>query len=1472
MALDLFRQEWTYVCRRAAGTQFSGGRAKLAEIFRGGGSANVSAYGSNIQSRSWWKNQLPGVSVWRTAAWALPIENSGRGAFKHFEGDKISLPMMSSHLPSADLVRALRPDLSAALEKPEDNVLPSDERGPFPHVVHVANKKEALRYFKRKQAAGMLSVHKLSSIPKGPDGKPISAALIAVSKGAGADKDRGVSDRRLANWREKDLPCPKLAHGSLLTRLSSDSDKGERWWLSMSDLPDCFHNLSAKGSHEVFNAEGVPYAAKTLRAASIQVPEDFSDNEMCMCCSSTVMMGDKKSVAIAQTSHLQMLRDGECEAPFLEHGCPVPSDQTVSGVIVDDFAVFSQLPGNSREELHRGFRGYNKNGIGPKDEKTLEEVSQGIAWGTLFDGEGNRVSPSIDKIIELVLISLAAIQYGSLSPLGMQILAGGWGFCLMFRRSMFCLLHQVYEFARWPDCDVFRNLDPGSQSELFLTALTSPFMCSHLDWPYGNKLFSHDACGSGGCAFGSAEVTPEFLRELWRFTGAKEVSSATEAELAGHSWRDEHPPAMNVPVISPGRFKVKYIRSVLTPFRTFTSKHINTLNRLIASGLGLFLELWSGSAGLTRAMTQYGCETLGGVDICQPNREDLVDLSFVELLLRVVSRGLFKLIHMGIVCTTFSIAAKPAYRFRDQHGVTQPVPGLPDFKKVKVALGDWFVHLGLAVFELQMACGLAASIENPGTSMLWHVESVQKFIVANSLSFVALDMCQFGAAFKKFTKILTNVSAFSKLNKRCTGNHIHEVLAGSMFDPHTNKWQSRTKLAAEYPVAFCQEYAQVASNSLEFVPKGTLSASDQDAFRVTDMCFLCDSSFGAGDQSFVNEGVSVQAEGVVFDDGDALGGSPEESSRPSLLEPMGTGSKRHVCPWEEVLEELSVGLNWRTGRAWSDKSESHINILEVKAWAGLMRKLASSTSNFCSRVISLWDSKVGRAATAKGRSSAFKMLSQYRAVLPSLLGAGLEYGGFWIPSESMPMDGPSRGRRPPSPLPGDFYLPSRSNPIIDLDTLMKWRSGKWTPLELTVAQRREARYGLRGVKVGEARVPGPKVLTPFALLFCGMHVAVESRASEVFLRVSSVRYVSVVFSVSVLPLVPAPRPRRVRRDDRPLGDTVVDQAFQRRLDSARRMLQQFLCAGNNVPSWEALSTCDVRAANQALMHWVQYAFEHDLTYNQAVEGVLAFSHEHFWVSLKPTWRLLRSWRDREPVEVRHPIHLPLLKSCVVIALCWGWEHFAMLLWLGYHALLRPGELAVLTAFDFVFHQRLVGGSWQTVCIVRILRPKTRRLGPRRQHTLVTEQVLVSWIHAIVTPLKLARCKTTLTSYSLATLNRRFTQCLFALGIPPHTFTLASLRAGGATWEYLNDAAIANLKFRGRWAAESSLEHYVQECVAFLDFEDLTLETRHKIDALATVFVALVPTYIKCKMQVAHPTPPPVVHTYHPDSDTGMGRF
>ena len=65
--------------------------------------------------------------------------------------------------------------------------------------------------------------------------------------------------------------------------------------------------------------------------------------------------------------------------------------------------------------------------------------------------------------------------------------------------------------------------------------------------------------------------------------------------------------------------------------------------------------------------------------------------------------------------------------------------------------------------------------------------------------------------------------------------------------------------------------------------------------------------------------------------------------------------------------------------------------------------------------------------------------------------------------------------------------------------------------------------------------------------------------------------------------------------------------------------------------------------------------------------------------------------------------------------------------------------------------------------------------------------------------------------SRARLLQMLHQSLNLLNIKLCRFTLGCLRPGGATQFFREGMEIARLKFKGRWASESSMGCYVQEC-------------------------------------------------------------
>ncbi len=108
----------------------------------------------------------------------------------------------------------------------------------------------------------------------------------------------------------------------------------------------------------------------------------------------------------------------------------------------------------------------------------------------------------------------------------------------------------------------------------------------------------------------------------------------------------------------------------------------------------------------------------------------------------------------------------------------------------------------------------------------------------------------------------------------------------------------------------------------------------------------------------------------------------------------------------------------------------------------------------------------------------------------------------------------------------------------------------------------------------------------------------------------------------------------------------------------------------------------------------------------------------------------------------------------------------------------------------------------------ILKPKTRKIGARRQHVMIEDRLL---LRALKCFLRTLSARERIWPFSLATFGRRLERILEALGCPG-AFTPGGLRAGGATHFWMIYRDQGSVRLRGRWMSVRSLEHYLQECI------------------------------------------------------------
>lgn len=305
--------------------------------------------------------------------------------------------------------------------------------------------------------------------------------------------------------------------------------------------------------------------------------------------------------------------------------------------------------------------------------------------------------------------------------------------------------------------------------------------------------------------------------------------------------------------------------------------------------------------------------------------------------------------------------------------------------------------------------------------------------------------------------------------------------------------------------------------------------------------------------------------------------------------------------------------------------------------------------------------------------------------------------------------------------------------------------------------------------------------------------------------------------------VAAPRTRKVVDRTQPLGPDFVPETV-----AAYRKGGVGLGEFCQLHGWTMARLAEEhpRTINDLIMRWIMESFALDRTRGHATAGLLFFKQQFRWCrqTMQPCWRLLKSWPPQEPIGLRHPASDEQTRGLVSAALEWGWWRMALLISLGFVGLLRPGELCTFL--------------WRNVRIVRALRlativivqPKARRTAARRQHVIIDDPILVQ----ILTRLKELCWPESLVGGACLTyamfLARLHALCR-AVGLEA-LLTPSSSRAGGATWHWLCLRDFHGLRLRGRWAAARSLEHYIQERVCFLQENELSIQTRARLQRLA----------------------------------------
>ena len=108
--------------------------------------------------------------------------------------------------------------------------------------------------------------------------------------------------------------------------------------------------------------------------------------------------------------------------------------------------------------------------------------------------------------------------------------------------------------------------------------------------------------------------------------------------------------------------------------------------------------------------------------------------------------------------------------------------------------------------EVQEKAGNYWMLEQPATSLMWLVDPIAAFIARVTFVLVVIDVCMFGAPWRKPITLAANFPELMGLHRQCDGCHSHISLQGNA--PCGKPW---TAIASLYWPQFTRERVRVGA-------------------------------------------------------------------------------------------------------------------------------------------------------------------------------------------------------------------------------------------------------------------------------------------------------------------------------------------------------------------------------------------------------------------------------------------------------------------------------------------------------------------------------------------------------------------------------------------------------------------------------------------------------------------------------------
>eukprot|EP00435_Cladocopium_sp_Y103_P024907 s1976_g6.t1 len=274
------------------------------------------------------------------------------------------------------------------------------------------------------------------------------------------------------------------------------------------------------------------------------------------------------------------------------------------------------------------------------------------------------------------------------------------------------------------------------------------------------------------------------------------------------------------------------------------------------------------------------------------------------------------------------------------------------------------------------------------------------------------------------------------------------------------------------------------------------------------------------------------------------------------------------------------------------------------------------------------------------------------------------------------------------------------------------------------------------------------------------------------------------------------RAERIRQRSRiELEDAALTPKTLTRYYAALRKLLPFVekaCSEDSLDSW--------------VCKWVRRMWKSGEPILTVGDGLSALHFYEPWTKrrIPHAWKLFSIWRRIEVPSRAPPLTWKLVES--MAAYEWEHEHYEMatVLLLGFHCLLRKGELLSVTADDFSLGKRT------GVCSLKDTKTGIRHNA--NEAISITHPLVLEIVRTLVE----ARLKNDLGAVPLwsrtpGQFRKRFRYLCHLMDLQKHSFRPYSLRRGGATEEFQRTKSMESALIRGRWESSRALGNHVRSC-------------------------------------------------------------